>query len=409
MLLWTLALRNLRRNTRRTLITMAGISLGLALMVMSNNLSYGSHQDMLRRAISLLAGHVVVQAQGYQADPDDGRVLVDSSQAAAALRQALPEATIVRRLQVEGLMTSPTSSVGVVLRGVEPQLEATILDIDERLVEGEWLADDDKAVVMGKSMVDSLGLTLGDKVVFMGQPDGDEVQSKLFRLRGIYETGSPELDGFVAVVTLAAAQELYAAQDPATQIAVHLDSDQQTEAALASARAALPGTEREILAWPDAIPDIRDFVALDSAINDGIWMILGVIVAMGVVNTVLMSVLERVREFGVMMSLGLRPGQLAAMVLSEGFALGLISAFIGMILGLAFSYPLVVYGLDFSEEFGQSMEVGSVPVSMVIYAELDWSRLFVYPAVGIGFALFASLYPAWKVMRLSPVQAIRHQ
>lgn len=409
-MLLRLAVRNLVRNTRRTAITVAGIALGLALMVLANNIANYSHQDMLRTATGLLAGDVVVQEQGYQADPKDDTVVADSKSVADALAKAIPNAIITRRLAVQGLITSPTNSVGVMLRGVEPGVEAQVIDLDNKLVDGEWLSPDDpQGIVMGHAMVDSLGIAVGDKVVFMGQPEGSEVQSRLFRLRGVYATGAAELDGFVAIVPLAAAQSLYTTADPATQIAIHLPDAHHTDVALAAAKAAVTRPDVEILGWEDAIPDIRDFVHLDSAYGDGIWAVLGVIVAMGVVNTVLMSVMERVREFGVMMAVGMRPARLAGLILTEGVVLGVVGAALGLFLGLVTTAAVAHWGIDLSGDVGSSMEAAGVPLSMKLYAEVDYGRLGLYPVIGVGFALIASLWPAWRVMRLQPVQAIRHQ
>ena len=414
MLLLTLAVRNLLRNRRRTLITMTGISLGLALMSFSNNISYGSHEEMLRTAVGMMAGHVVVQGPGYQADPDAEIVVVDSAAVAAAVAAAAPDGVVTRRLYVDGLLVSPSSSTAAALKAVQPTVEALVIDLDDKLVEGEWLAeDDDKGIVLGQALAEGLAVGLGDKVVFMGQPVGDEVASRLFRVRGIFRTGSPEIDAFSAVVPLSAAQELYPAGDPATQVALHLPDDRHTAERtrqVAAAVAALPGgADLEVLPWQQAIPDIVEFVELDSAYSDGIWLVLGVIVAMGVVNTVLMSVMERVREFGVMMAVGMRPGRLALMVLLEGLVLGAVSAGVGMALGMLLTWPFMVTGLDLSGEMGESMEAAGVPISLVLYPAIDVARLALYPFVGIFFALLASLYPAWKVTRLQPVQAIRHQ
>jgi len=410
-LLLSLAARNLLRNRRRTLITMAGISLGLALMMVSNNIAFGSHNQMLRTAISMMAGHVVVQAEGYQADPSPKRVMADSTAITDQVRAAVPEAKMVtRRIYVDGLLSSPANSVAVAVKGVEPDKEKEVVDIDDKLTDGAWLQDGDKQdILLGASMAESLGVGVGDKVVYMGQPASGEVQSLVFRVRGIFKTGAPEIDGFTVLVPIQAVQGLYERPDVATQISVHLDSDHDTAKATKAVRAALSRPGLEILPWEDAIPDIRDFVKLDSAYGDGIWLVLGIIVAMGVVNTVLMSVLERVRELGVMMAVGMKPGQLARMVLTEGLILGAVSAVIGIIIGLLLTWALAIHGIDLSGEMGRSMEAAGVPISLVLYPEVDWFRLGIYPLVGVGFAFLASLYPAYKVTRLTPVEAIHHQ
>lgn len=411
LLLLRLAVRNLRRNTRRTLITSAGIALGLALMAAVNTLQEGAHQDMVRTAVSLMAGHVVVQAPGWQEEPDAAKVVTGSAEVAAALRQALPKASVGRRLFVDGLLTSPAGSAGVALRGVEPEAEAAVVEFDEQVKQGAWLTPGDThGIVIGEAMAKSLAVGVGDKVVFLAQPDGDEVQSQLFRVRGVFRTGAAEFDGVFAFADLAAAQAVYVAADPATQVAVHLPPGEDAAAAWSAAKAALPATPLEVLPWEDAIPEVRQYVELDSAYSDGMFLVLGLIVSMGVVNTVLMSVMERVRELGIMMAVGMRPGRLAAMVLLEGFVLGAVSALVGMALGLLLSWPLITHGVDYSEMMGgETMEAAGLPLHLKVYGIIDWPRFAFYPLLGVFFALLASAWPAWKVAHLSPVQAIHHR
>jgi ABC-type lipoprotein release transport system permease subunit len=299
----------------------------------------------------------------------------------------------------------------VSLDGIEPSHEREILTLDDKLKTGAWLEDEDRqGILMGSSMADTLGVGIGDKVVFMGQPGGGDVQSVLYRVRGIFETGAPEIDGFTVLVPLTSVQALYSTADPATQISVHLDDDRRTATATRAVRSVVTAPGVDVLAWDDAIPDIRDFVRLDSAYGDGIWLVLGIIVALGVVNTVLMSVLERVREMGVMMAVGMKPRQLATMVMTEGLVMGALAALVAVALGLLGTWALSVHGIDLSGgDMGSSMEAAGVPVSLVLYPQVDWIRLGIYPLVGVGFALLASLYPAFKVTQLSPIEAIRHQ
>lgn len=410
-LLLRLASRSLRRNRRRSLITILGIAFGLALMSLSNNISYGSHQDMIRSAVGLMAGHVVVQHRAWQEDPSAAHFVPDSGRIVARLQQAIPEASVLRRIQMEGLLLSPRSTSAVGLRAVEPEAEAAVIDLDDRIVEGAWLQSGDlDGVVLGTVLAERLSVGLGDKVVFMSQVAGQEVESRLFRVRGLFRTGSPEIDGLVAIVPLPAAQPLLPGPDAATMIALHLPDDRQTAAMAARARAAVDDPTLAVLGWPEAIPDIVAFVELDSAWSDAMWAVLGLIVALGVVNTVLMSVMERVREFGIMLAVGMRPRQLATMVLAEGVGLGLLGALLGLLLGTLLTLPLMHWGLDLSEMYGgESIEAGGVPLSLVLYPRLDLARMGTYPLVGIGFALLASLYPAWKVTSLRPIDAIRHE
>lgn len=413
-LLVTLAARGLRRNRRRSLITIGGIAFGLGLMSLSNNIGYGSHEDMIKSAVGLMAGHIVVQHAEYQDEPRAERVVGDSAQIASTLAASMPDATVLRRINLEGLLLSPLSSTAVGLRAVEPVAEAAVIDLDDRIVQGEWLkAEDEDAIILGELLAERLSVGLGDKVVFMSQVGDRDVDSRLFRVRGMFRTGTPEIDGMSAIVNLEPAQALLPGTDPATLIAVHLPDDRETSERTAAARQLVPDPGLAVLAWPEAIPDIVAFVELDATYSDAMWLVLGIIVALGVVNTVLMSVMERVREFGVMMAIGMKPRQLAAMVLLEGLFLGLIGAGIGMALGTLATWPLMHYGLDLSELYAaegmDAIEAGGVPLSLVLYPQIDWARMGLYPFIGVLFAVLASLYPAWKVTGLQPVQAIRHQ
>lgn len=409
-----LAARNLSRNRRRTALTIGGISVGLGLMHATNNFASGSYDDLLDTAISSMAGHVVVQGQGWQRTRESAITVQRSGQVSQTLHDDYPDATITRRAYLDGLLMSPTNAVGALLTAVEPAPEAAVNDLDDKLVAGAWLDEDDKSLLLGVHMAEALGVAPGDKLVFMTQEGGSreggagEMVSRLFRVRGVFATGSNELDGFVAYGHLSAAAELLGGDDPASQVALHLADPDDTEAAAATVAARLGRDDLEVLPWPVALAELNEFLELDASYSDLMFAIIGLMVAMGVLNTVLMSVLERTRELGVMLALGLRPARLTWLVLLEGLLLGLVGAAIGYALGAALTWPLVRWGVDFSEQFGGSYETAGVPMSSHIYASYDWSRMALYSAIGVAATVLASAWPAWKVSRLRPVEAIHH-
>jgi ABC-type lipoprotein release transport system permease subunit len=407
-MLWKLAARNLVRNSRRTVITVAAIGLGLGLMIWTVNLQSWQHNDLTSKSIRALAGDAVVQAVGYRQDPAADKVVTGASVIAEAMRAQFPEATVTRRVQISGVLMSATNTVGVGLQGVEPVPEAVINDLDEKLIEGTWLDDDDRGLLVGKKLAEKLDLKLGEKIVFMGQADG-EMGSRLFRVKGIFRTGGPELDSFVALAHVRAVQELYVAQDVATQVALHLEDHAEAEAATERVRGLVSQEGVEVLTWRQAIPQIVQFIELDRRSNDIIWSVIGVMVAAGVLNTVLMSVMERVREFGVMMSIGMRPEALARMVLAEGVLIGLIGSAMGLLLGGLATWATATWGLDLSGNYGEAMETAGVTMSTVFYAEFNWSRMSAYLVAAIVFTALAAAWPAWRVSRMQPVDAMRQQ
>lgn len=411
MRLLMLSIRNLGRNLRRTVITATAIAFGMVMVHMMIGLQTGTYAEMIHQAVSGLAGHVVVQGQGYQERQDSDIVVHGVNDVVAQIHAVLPDAVVAPRLMLGGLLASPTTSVGIGLVGVDGATEATIQQLDHKVVEGTWLDGDGRGIVLGVDLARTLSVGLGDRVVYMGQHNGaTEVSSRLFRVKGILRTGSAELDGFGAFGDLAAVQEAFGAPDVANRVTVHLGDPRLSDGAAAALRTAFASrTDLDVRTWREALPELYALIQLDKHSGDVMLTILGLIVAMGVLNTMLMSVLERTKEFGVMLAIGLTPGRLAGAILLEGASLGAIGAIAGLALGVAANWPLVHYGLDYSQFIGaDTMESGGVTIAAVIHARYDPWRMAVYTAFAVVFTTLAAAYPAVYVARLRPVAAMRH-
>ena len=288
--------------------------------------------------------------------------------------------------------------------------EAQVQELDDQLIDGTWLDDDDRGIVIGAGMAKTLGVDVGDKLVYMGQHgDATEMVSRLFRVKGIFQTGGPELDGFVAMANLSAAQELLGA-DRAHMVTLHLtDPDQSVAATEAMTTALGARNDVEVLHWMKAIPELYGLIQIDRASGDFGLVLLGLIVAMGVLNTVLMSALERTREFGVMLAVGMRPRQLTQLILFEGLVLGIIGSLLGLGLGIAAGYPVVTQGIDFAALYGiESMETGGVQLDLHMYGAYNPLRMINYTVGALVFTTLAALYPALHVASFKPVDAMRH-
>ncbi len=410
MKLLRLAFRNLLRNKRRTLLTVGAIGFGLSLMLWTVNFQNGSYQTMIRTGISSMAGHVVVQADGYQDEQEVTMHVRDAGAVATALAAEFPDGVVAPRIALGGLLTSTSTSVGAMLNGLDPEAEAKVQDLPDKIVEGTWFGGGDRDIVIGKAMADALDVELGDKLVFMGQNGTDEVQSRMFRVRGIYRTGSDSFDGRLAFAHLGAAQELLGAGDVAHQVTLHLADPQDSFEAADRAGALLGRPELEVLNWKEALPELSAMIQMDRSSGDVMMAIIGLIAAFGVLNTLLMSVLERTREFGVMLALGLNPGQIGRLVLAEGLVVGLIGALFGLALGLALSYHAVYIGIDYAAFTGNAdaMEMEGIVMDSVLKGAWSPGRMAQYMAGAVVFCVGAALYPAWSISRLQPVEAMRH-
>lgn len=405
-----LALRNLFRNTRRTVITAAAVAVGLSMMVLTITLQEGSYADMISQGVSQLAGHVVVQGKGFQASKDSDIVVTAVSDIETQIAKDFPDAVIAPRTFLGGLINSPSNSVAAALQGIDPDAEAQVQDLPRKIVDGTWLAQDDtRGILIGATMAETLAVGIGDKIVYMGQHSGGtDVDSRLFRVRGIFQTGAKEVDGFVTYAHIAATEELQAQDDVATMITVHLRDPKQASQAADLLRAQLARDDLEVLSWSQALPEIYGMIQVDRSSGDLMLAILGLIVALGVLNTMLMSVLERTREFGVMLAVGLRPATLLRLVLYEGLFLGLIGTAAGLLLGGALSWYLIRNGLDYSQFMGESFTMGGIALSSVVYGKFSLYRTAIYAVGSVLFTTAAALYPAIHVARLQPVDAIHH-
>ncbi len=409
-MLLKMALRNLWRNKRRSLITSLAIALGLAMLIFASGFADGAHGQMIEAGVQSMAGHVVIQGEGYQERRESEIVVPDSPAVAASLAEILPQARIVKRVYLQGLLTSPAGSVGVGISAVEPSEEAQVNDIDDKLVDGAYLGDDDRAIVMGRALAQTLDVGIGDKVVLMAQHAG-EIESQLFRVCGLFEVGIDEIDGFHAQIPLPAAQELLGLGDDVTQISAHIGSYRDTRPATALVKDAMADVEGiEVLTWFQAMPDLYEWVMLDEGGMYVMLLIVAVVVALGIVNTVLMSVLERLREFGVMLSLGATPRLLAALVMTEAVLLGLFAVGLGLAVGVVLNASWAGSGLDMTAMAGaESMEAAGVAFDMHIYPDLSALKTAIFCGLAFAMTVLAAVYPAVKAATLKPIECLQHR
>lgn len=409
----TLALRNLVRNLRRTIISGTAIALTVALMLVGSNFEYGTWQDRLEASIGAVSGHVVLQEKDYVGDPKMDRVVTESGQAAEALRRAMPEADVVRRVFVGGLLSSPRNSARVMVQGVEPSFEKPISRLDEVIeaddpaVAGRWLSDDDaNHILIGRAIADQLQVELDDKVVLMTQV-GDETESVPLRIRGIYDTGIDLTDGFTAIAPIGALQPMLPGEDPAHHVAVLLDDVSAVARTKARVAETVSRDGAVVLDWTEALPKLYQGMRADRDISAQVYGFIGVIVAIVILTTILMSVMERTREFGVLLALGMRPRHLILLILTESLFLGILATLAGIVIHAPFTAYLMFVGVDMGDLAGESVDVAGAVLDNTIRARVDWASLAIYAVGSVVLTVLAGVWPAWRATRLTPVDAMR--
>jgi ABC-type lipoprotein release transport system permease subunit len=321
-------------------------------------------------------------------------------------------------LLASGLLSSAANASGVGIVGVQPHAEQIVSLIPQRMIAGSYLdGEQSSGLVIGDELAQKLKVRVGSKVVLMAQavhPEADrqngaggEIQSALFRVVGIFHTGLREVDAYLVHLPLPEAQTFLGAGDQLSQIAVFLRQDSATVPTADALRTQLSPTEIEVLTWRQALAELARFVWLDDAFNYVMNGIILVMVALGVLNTMLMAVLERRYELGVCAAVGLQPTQLLTLVMYESVLLILLSLVLGLILGLGGHWYFATYGLDMRVFTETDMPIAGTVFDPILYSSLSYTRIIWAVSVVGALALLMAAYPAWKAARTELPGALR--
>jgi ABC-type lipoprotein release transport system permease subunit len=407
--LWRIAVRDLRRNKRRSALTMIAVMLGLALVITLHGYEMGAIEGAIENNIRVQTGHVQVRAETYDEDKVSLKWedLLQEPQAVAAQAKALPNVRDAAPvLWASGILNTVDESVGLRVYGVEPLAE-TMAPFREGLVAGEFLAPDDRSgVLVGRRLAETMGLAVGDDVSLLVNTSGEQPDEAVFEIRGLYDSGIPGFDDVTVFLPLAKAQAFVRVGDRASAVVVLLDDQEGADAVAAG----LSGPGLEVLTWRDLNEMMLTLTESAMGVLYLFYGIVMAIVAVVVANTLLMSVFERTREMGILASLGMKGRQIMGMFLMESATLGLLGVLLGVGLGSLGVYYLVTVGISLSDmdvsEFAGTGASGFA-IGTTLYGTFAWGDTAVLSVVCWIIMLLASLYPAWFATRKEPIDALR--
>ena len=408
-MLLRIASRNLWRAKRRTLITLFTVAFGVWLSVTFTGMGDYTYTRMLDTGARMGFGHVTVQASGYQDAPGIDRPLHGAVTLAARVAARADVAHAVPRVAGQAMFATASRSVGGVLFAIDPRQERpeqnTFL---KAIVEGRLFDDPGgRGAVVGEGMAEKLDLRIGKRVVYTMVDKDGELVSEVARVRGIFRTGVADIDSSFALLPIARVQKLVGyGPDDASYISTFVADHRMTEAVADKLRRALSDEGREVVTYRETQPELAGVVLIDRSMNHFFQVLLFLLIGAGVLNTLLMSVLERRREFGVMMAIGALPSELFGLILIESLLVGILGLGVGAVVTTPWFFYLKRVGLDFSEIAGGT-SAGGVLVDPV-------QRIALYPesvlAIGGGVLLLtvlAGLYPAWQAGREPPVETLK--
>jgi putative ABC transport system permease protein len=403
---WVLAWSNLWRHRRRTWLTVGAMVFCNILLVFLVSLQFGAYQMMIDGSLAAYTGHIQIQKQGYLDDQYIYQSVPEVTALAAQVRAELGVETVAARAEAFALASSAERSFGILLTGVQPVFEPDVSTFPGKLQEGRYLVGDNaQEIVIGAVLAENLKVGLGDELTFLGSGRDGSFAAAVATVVGILDTGLDDVDRSMAQVPLGWFQQVFSMGDHGHSVVIRLPSLESVPDAALILREEIQGhDELTVLDWDALMPGLRQAINSDMA---GAWFqygILVVLVAFSVLNTQLMSVLERTREFGVMLSLGVRPQQLARLVGMETLLLAILGLVLGMLGGSLLSWYLSYAGFTYP---GMEEMAARFMLPDRMYPQVSLLSMSLGPmAVFVG-AMLAALYPALRLFRLQPVAAMR--
>ncbi|MDE0451467.1 MAG: ABC transporter permease [Gammaproteobacteria bacterium] len=400
------AWRNLWRNPRRTWLTAGGIAFATALVVFATSIQVGSYDGMIDTATRLVSSHIQVQHPKFHDDPRMRYALPDGIALAERLANLPGVAGAAPRAEAFALLSTEERSFGGLVLGVDPARDPQVSDLSKALAQGEYLPGPDDAFI-GAALARNLDISLGDELLVLGTGKEGSVGALALRVGGIFETGHEDTDRSLILVPLTTLQEGFDLGDEVHRILVAADSIGEIDDVARSIELTLDEGYRT-LKWNELMPEIEQGIQIDWVSGQLMYWLLLILVAFAIVNTFMMTVFERTREFGMLLAIGMRPASIMGMLQVEAIAMWAIGASIGLAIALSVIGWLSQTGIAFGEIAEGMDEISAnyfIPERM--YPGFSVESIAMSPAV-LGLAtLGAAFGTSLRLRRIRPVDALR--
>jgi ABC-type lipoprotein release transport system permease subunit len=403
-LTWTLAIRNVFRNKRRTLLTLLLISMTLAVMIFTDGFMRGMSDVMIRSATRLYPGDGQIHHVEYLAERDGEKFITNVAQSVERIKnEPLVESYTIRATDF-GMVSSTSNNLPVQVVGVDAELEATVSKLKLSMVSGEYLSTTgtDTQILIGQSLADLLEVNLGDRlVVSVNNYERNELDQRLFRVSGIFRMNSKFFDEGLVFVQLPKAQAMMGIGGGAHEIAFNFYEESLSSNNDLPMWENLSSTDTIAEGWKKLMPDLAAIIGM---MDYGMFIIGGIlfmVAILGVVNAMFMSIYERTYEFGVILAIGTRRSSVFALIMIEGLLLSLMAIVLGSVFGALANYLVGINGIDYS-----SMDISGVALAEVIRTDLNMSQFTALPFYVFVMVMVASLYPAAHAARIIPAKAL---
>ena len=403
-----MAWRNIWRNPRRTILTISAIAFASILLVFMLSFQFGSYEAMINASVKIHAGHMQVQARGYK-DKKDVRLVVSDPAAVGSVLDKTPGvAGYTFRANAFSLVSSRERTYGIVVIGIDPIREAGVSTLKKLIRHGSYLSEGDiNQALMGERLARNLKVDVGDELTVLGQGRDGSIAATVVMVKGIYSSGMDEFDRSTIHIPLKNFQDVYAMRGAVHEVVVIgtclKDISRMKEAAQAGIKEIDQKYPLIVLDWEEIMPGLLQAIKMDLVGGLIFWFILIIVVAFSILNTFLMAIFERTKEFGVLMAIGTTPGRLTRLLLIESTAMTMVGIVTGIIVGSLITWYFQVHGIDVG---GSSDLLRQYGITGRLYPKLSLLTALIGPAAVLFITFLTALYPALKVGRLRPVEAM---
>ena len=402
-----MAWRNIWRNPRRTILTLCAIAFASLLLIFMLSFQFGSYETMINSAVKIHTGHLQIQAAGYHAKKSI-RLSVPQPAVIGNILEKIPQVeAFAFRAEAFSLASSQKRTYGVLVTGIDPQSEAKVSKLKKLIRKGEYLApgDYDQALV-GQLLAKNLKVRVGEELTLLGQGRDGSVAATVVKVKGIYRSGLDVFDRASIHIPLNTFQDLYNMEGAVHVVVAVGKSLSQVSGIKALVLKGLSSTglrSMRVLDWEALMPGLREAIQMDLISGLIFYALLIIVVAFSILNTFLMAIFERKREFGVLMAIGTTPRRLTKLLLIESMSITILGIVAGVVSGILVTYYFQVHGIDVS---GSSELLGQFGISGRMYPKLSGPSILIGPGMILIVTFLAALYPALKVRGLRPVEAM---
>jgi putative ABC transport system permease protein len=365
----------------------------------------GTYEQMINNVIRINTGYLQIHKEGFWENKTLRYTLKPDNQLSEILSRQPYITSFAQRVEGDGLASAEENTNGVLIIGVDAQAEATTLK--EKIKKGEFLSEaTPQGTIIGETLAKNLNVDLGDEITLLVQGFDGSLGAGVYNVEGIFRTGDPGLDRSVVFLNLMAAQELFWLGDRISQVLVFLDDASNLKEVTQNLRAELDLSAYEVMPWDELMPELVQLIAFDNASGQLFLMLLILVVAFGILNTVLMSVFERVKEFGVMLALGMKPKKIVGLVFIESTLLSLIGVVFGNIIGFGLNWYFSYHPISLSQKLSEVME--EFGFTAQLFVKPTFSTFLEVTIAVFVVSLIMTIYPTIKATRFRPVEALRH-